>query len=223
MSTTALTVVNNVLQRLRESTVTSSTFSTNTYAQLVLKFVNDTKREVEDAYNWTSLRRAISFNLSSGTATYTLTGAGQRFRFVDRRKVLWNNTNRTGIYPMTDAVLEEWKRINAVNNQYPSWYRFQGESSGDPVIEVYPTPDATYAITVQLYVPETDLSLYSDTFTVPTGVVEQGAYARAEAERGEDGGLQSSEAWLLYQNELATYVARSNERVEGEMTWSVDG
>jgi hypothetical protein len=220
MSTTALVVVNNVLQRLRESTVTSATFPTNTYAQLVLKFVNDTKREVEDAYNWSALRQTKTISLAAATATYTLTGAGQRFRFIDPSNRMWNNTNKTGIYPIRDSVLEEWKRINTLNNQYPSWYRFQGESSGDPIVEFYPTPDATYSVTVQLYIPEVDLVLYSDTFTVPLGLVEQGAYARAEAERGEDGSILSSESWTLYQNELASSIARSNERNVEELVWT---
>jgi hypothetical protein len=219
MSTTALVVVNNVLQRLRESTVTSATFPTNTYAQLVLKFVNDTKREVEDAYNWTSLRTTKTLTLAAGTATYTIVGAGQRFRFIDPMNRMWNTTNKTGIYPIRDSVLQEWRQINSVNNQYPSWYRFQGEGSGDPIVEFYPTPDAVYTVTTELYVPEPDLSLYSDTFIVPVGLVEQGAYARAEAERGEDGGLQSSEAWQLYQFELSTYIARSNERNGEELVW----
>ena len=47
MSTTALSSVNKVLTRLRESAVTSSTFSSNVYAQLILQFLNETKQEIE--------------------------------------------------------------------------------------------------------------------------------------------------------------------------------
>jgi hypothetical protein len=48
---TYLQLVNKVLTRLREDTV--STVSQNTYSALVGEFVNDAKRLVEDA--WTGL------------------------------------------------------------------------------------------------------------------------------------------------------------------------
>ena len=38
-------------------------------------------------------------------------------------------------------------------------------------------------------------------------MVEQNAYARALVERGEDGGLTSSEAYNLYRSMLADYIA----------------
>ena len=48
-STTYLTLVNSVLKRLLEKTVTS--VSQNQYSHLIGEFVNDAKREVEDAWN----------------------------------------------------------------------------------------------------------------------------------------------------------------------------
>jgi hypothetical protein len=42
---------------------------------------------------------------------------------------------------------------------------------------------------------------------VPDVLVAQNAYARALVERGEDGGLNSSEAFALYKSMLSDYVA----------------
>ncbi len=49
MATTYLSMVNDVLTRLRESTVSSVT--QNDYSSLIGSLVNDAKREVEDAWN----------------------------------------------------------------------------------------------------------------------------------------------------------------------------
>jgi len=42
---------------------------------------------------------------------------------------------------------------------------------------------------------------------VPDVLVAQNAYARALVERGEDGGLNSSEAYALYRSMLSDYIA----------------
>ena len=98
MSTTALSSVNKVLTRLRESAVTSSTFPSNIYAQLILQFLNETKQEVENAWDWTILRQTISITTVIGTNTYSITGAGQRFRFYDKRQIIINETTKDLIF-----------------------------------------------------------------------------------------------------------------------------
>jgi hypothetical protein len=47
---------------------------------------------------------------------------------------------------------------------------------------------------------------------VPDVLVVQNAYARALVERGEDGGLNSSEAYQLYRSMLADYIALESTR-----------
>jgi hypothetical protein len=46
------------------------------------------------------------------------------------------------------------------------------------------------------------------------------AYAKAIAERGEDGGNLSSEAYALYKNALANEVAIERNRYSEEMNWT---
>lgn len=219
MSTTALTVVNNVLARLRENQVTSVTFATNTYAQLILRFVNEAKQEVEDAWDWTALRQTLTVTTSSGTSTYTVTGAGQRFRFYDARRLIINSTNRTYIVPWSQGQMEEAKWTYAVNNQIPCWYRFIGESGGDPVLELYPTPDAIYSLKLPLVIPDADLSAYSDTFKLPLLPIELKAWAKAISERGEDAGQNSVEQDAIADDVLASHISRDAGLVEGEMQW----
>jgi len=76
---TALQLVNSVLRRLRESEVTDFTES---YSKLILDFINETKREVEDSWDWSALRQTISINTNTADRSYPIIGAGQRYRFL---------------------------------------------------------------------------------------------------------------------------------------------
>ena len=79
--TTYLQAVNDVLVRLREAEV--STVSETSYSALIGKFVNDAKRQVEDAYEWNVLGTTVTISTTSGTYSYSMTGAGQKFRVQD--------------------------------------------------------------------------------------------------------------------------------------------
>jgi hypothetical protein len=78
---TYLELVNDVLVRLRETAV--STVSETSYSTLIGKFVNDAKRQIEDAYAWNVLGTTITLSTTSGTYSYALTGAGQKFQVID--------------------------------------------------------------------------------------------------------------------------------------------
>ena len=74
-------LVNNVLRRLRETEVSS--VADNAYSKLIGEFVNDAKRQVEDAYAWNALSDTLTAVTSNGIFNYVLVGSGQRFRIVD--------------------------------------------------------------------------------------------------------------------------------------------
>jgi hypothetical protein len=52
----------------------------------------------------------------------------------------------------------------------------------------------------------------STVILVPEEIVQQNAFARAIVERGEDGGLNSSEAYQLYRTMLSDYIALESTR-----------
>ena len=79
---TYLQLVNEVLTRLREPTV--QTVTENTLSTLVGQWVNDVKRQVNDAYDWDALNTYVDVTTVPGQWTgYSLVGAGQRFRIND--------------------------------------------------------------------------------------------------------------------------------------------
>ena len=68
---TYLDLVNNVLTRLREPTVSS--VQDNSYSKLIGVYINDAKREVEDAYDWNSLTNTLSATTTDSVFNYVLT------------------------------------------------------------------------------------------------------------------------------------------------------
>ena len=210
-----LEIVNDVLVRLRESEVSSVT--ENDYSTLIGKFVNDAKREVEDAWNWTSLRTNIPVTTSSGTSQYTLTGAG------DRSKVL-HVINDTQDLVMQVAPYDYMKNLTDIGNSQnasPVYYNFDGASSGDPQINVWPIPDGTYTLNFYMVVPQSVLTTGTTELTVPYLPVALKAYAKALSERGEDGSTMYGEAEMEYRRVLSDYIAMDASHVPHELLWTV--
>lgn len=68
MARTYLQLVNDVLIRLRETPV--NTVGQTAYSTLVGALVNDAKREVEDAWQWSCLLDYLTFNCINGISSY---------------------------------------------------------------------------------------------------------------------------------------------------------
>jgi hypothetical protein len=204
---TYLELVNDVLVRLRESTV--STVSETSYSALIGKFVNDAKRQIEDAYAWNVLGTTITLSTTSGTYQYALTGAGQKFQVID----VLNVTSNIGMKNIDFASMNRKQNFSTPVSGIPYEYAFDGvDGNYDTKVTIYPRPDGVYSIPFSLAVPQATLALDATIIAVPDVLVVQNAYARALVERGEDGGLSSSEAYQLYKAMLSDYIALEGTR-----------
>lgn len=200
---TYLELVNDVLQRLRESTVT--TVALTTYSQLIGKFVNDAKRQIEDAYDWNALGQEITVTTSASVYEYSLTGAGQKFRVTSDPL---NTTSNVVMQVITASDMRRKQNLQPVVTAVPSEYAFEGvDNNGDAKVQLWGRPNGVYSIKFFLCIPQAPLSSDSTSVLVPDVLVAQNAYARALVERGEDGGLNSSEAYALYRSMLSDYIA----------------
>ena len=207
MSATYLQMVNDVLVRLRSPQVGSVTDTE--YSMLIGKFVNDAKRQVEDAFDWNVLRQAITVTTTAGVSSYSLVGSGQKFREL-------NVLNTSNYYPMrniTFAEMQEYLQMGTPSQSAPVYYNYNGyDGNYDTKIDLFPVPDATYTLLFNLVVPQATLASDSTVVLVPEEIVQQNAFARAIVERGEDGGLNSSEAYQLYRSMLSDYIALESTR-----------
>jgi hypothetical protein len=204
---TYLELVNDVLVRLRETAV--STVSETSYSSLIGKFVNDAKRQIEDAFSWNVLGKTITVTTASSTSAYSLTGAGQKFQVMD----VINTTSNVGLTNISFVDMNRKLNFTPLVNSIPTEFAFDGvDSSYDTKVNLYPIPDGVYTIKFALTVPQATLTSDSTIVTVSDTLVAQNAYARALVERGEDGGLSSSEAYQLYKSMLSDYIALEGTR-----------
>ena len=208
---TYLELVNDILIRLREAEVES--VAQTDYSKLIGKFVNDAKRQVEDAYSWNVLSTTVTLTTVAGTHSYSMTGAGQKFRVVDAI----NDTQDLTLKNIPFANMNRFLNFGTTQTAAPTYYAFNGvDGSNDTKVDVYPVPDKAYSLVFDLIVPQDTLSSNSTELLVPSELVIQNAYARALVERGEDGGLNSSEAYQLYRSMLADYIALESTRFPEE-------
>ena len=211
---TYLDVVNNVLRRLREPVVSSVTDTD--YSSMIGVLVNDAKREVEDAADWNALTQTLTAVTTANIFNYVLVGSRTRFRVMD---VL----NDSDDFAMRYAPSTWMNRMFMLNTQQPGkplYYNFNGvDSNGDTQVDLFERPDGVYSIRFNLIIPQATLSSDTTRVLVPDHLVAMLAYAKAIAERGEDGGNLSSEAYALYKNALANEVAIERNRYEAEMSW----
>jgi hypothetical protein len=214
-NTTYLQIVNNVLTRLRETEVTS--VADTPYSSLIGVFVNDAKREVENAYDWNALDTTITLATVAGQRAYSLTGIGDRFKTQD----VINDTQDIAMRPADPNWINRQYYIGTTQQAAPTFYCYRGvDSSGDTKVELFPLPDAVYNLRFELFVPQLDFSNSSDIIKVPPHLVQLLAYSKAIAERGEDGGLQASEAYQLYRLALADAIALEGSRDESGTNWT---
>jgi len=212
--TTFLGIVNNVLRRLREPPVTAVTDTD--YSEMIGVFVNDAKREVEDANDWNALSDTLTAVTVAGVFNYVLVGSRTNFRVID----ILNETKKTPLYYAATTWMNRQFILTDAQQGSPSYYNFNGvDENGDTQVDLFPVPEAVYNIRFNLIIPQDILEEDSDRILVPWHVVALLAYSKAIAERGEDGGVKSSEAYQMYLLSLADAVAIERNHYLEEMYW----
>ena len=204
---TFLQLINNVLIRLRETQV--STNNETSYSTLIGLFVNDAKRQIEDAFSWNVLGQTVTITTVAATYIYSMTGAGQKFQVQDAI----NTTSNIGLQNISFVEMNRYQNLVPTTNGIPQYYAFDGvDGNGDTKVVLYPRPDGVFNIPFSLTVPQATLAADGTSVLVPDSLVVQNAYARALVERGEDGGLSSSEAYQLYRAMLSDQIALEGTR-----------
>jgi hypothetical protein len=204
---TYLELVNDVLVRLRESTV--STVGETTYSSLIGKFVNDAKRQIEDTYTWNVLNQTVTVTTAGGTSSYSLTGTGQKFRIAEAL----NTTNYIVLSNIAVSDMNRKLNFGTPVQGVPTEYCFNGsDGNGDTKVDLYPVPNGVYTLKFDVTIPQANLTADGTSVKVLDYLVAQSAYARALIERGEDGGTNSNEAYALFRGMLSDAIAMESTR-----------
>lgn len=215
---TYLEAVNKVLLRLRENQVSTvqGSGNSNTYARMIGEFVNEAKDQVESAWEWSSLRTTLTATTTSGVFNYELQGSDNNFKVLD-------------VINDTSNLFMQYRDSNWFNNTFlnstpeqgaPTYYSFNGVSSDlDTLVDIYPIPDGVYSIRFNVVLRNQPLSADTDKILVPSRPVILLATAMAIEERGEDGGQQSVNAYVMAQNALSDAIALDAARHPEDTEW----
>ena len=208
-------LVNDVLIRLREPE--ASSVSDNAYVKLIARYVNDSKRMVEDSYNWNALSETLSASTTADVFNYVLTGSGQRFRVID----VLNDTDNFFVENAPTVWMDQQFLLTTPQKGSPMYYNFNGtDANGDTQVDLFPIPNGAYNLRFNIIKPQVPLAANADVLLVPDEPVILGALARAQAERGEDGGVQSGETYALYRQSLSDAISLESARYIEESQWN---
>lgn len=213
-TTTYLQAVNSVLRRLRENEV--STVSETAYSKMIGELVNDAKSSVEAAYGWNALSETLTATTTVNVFSYVLTGSGVRFRVIN----VINDTSDTFLRLAPVSYMTQQFLPTSPQKGAPQYYNFNGQdANGDTLVDVFPIPDTAYTLRFNVILPQDTLTSDNTLIKVPADIVILNAYARAVVERGEDGGLASSEAYALARNLMADYISLESNRYLEDTNW----
>ena len=213
-TTTYLQAVNSVLRRLRENEV--STVNETAYSKMIGELVNDAKSSVEAAYGWNALSETLTATTTVDIFSYVLTGSGVRFRVLN----VINDTSDTFLRLAPVSYMTQQFLPTSPQKGAPQYYNFNGQdANGDTLVDVFPIPDTAYTLRFNVILPQATLTSDNTIIKVPADIVILNAYARAVVERGEDGGLASSEAYALARNLMADYISLESNRYVEDTNW----
>ena len=216
-------LINEVLIRLREDTISidwsgdinDSTVSA--YEKVIGALVNDAKRHIEQRHDWLNLRSTVDIATVDGTKNYNLS-SGQEIKIMDAI----NNTTGMHLRQVGKTY------INTVT--YPSqdtgeplYYGFNGsDASNNLKVDLSPVPTTAHTISFDIIKYQDDLAEAATVISVPERPVILGAWARAIAERGEDGGTQSSLMAQEASEALKQAIIRDSGNTRYETDWTIN-
>lgn len=215
---TRLQIINQVLPRMREATVATS--SSTVYATLVSAVLNSVKTQMEQKWKWRDLRDTFQVSMVSGTASYVLTSSGQFARILD----MWNET--TGLEVKrgtTRGFNSKYLGTTSVQEGDVTHYSPVGLNANyDVQFDVWPRPNRSNSLIVNVYMPEGDPTTDDTVILVPNQILIEGMVAYLMAERGDDSGVQVETQKELYTAMLTDAIAGEIGEDESETDWSAE-
>jgi len=213
---TYLEIVNNVLKRLRERTV--STVNETAYSEMIGILVNDSLQEIEQAWDWSALRTTLSATTSSGVFSYELNTAGTAFEIIN----VINDTDNFFMTYKSSTEFDDYYLNRTPESGSPLYYSWNGVSNdGDVQVDVYPKPDGAYSLRFNMIKRSPEMTSDSTDVIIPFKPVQLLTYAKAVEERGEDGGQSAQGAYATAERALSDAIALDSARHPEELIFKV--
>lgn len=211
---TYLDIVNAVLRRLRENTV--STYNETRYSRMVGDFVNDAKRLVEARWNWSANRSEITVTTTDGVSTYALTGFGQDGKVLSA----YNDSRNSLLMKKPQAWFDRQNAVQDPPSGSPNYYTFRNvDANNDSQIELWPTPDGAYDLDFYVYTYQADLASDATELNIPAEPVIHLAVAMLAEEKGEAVGTTSARYFEMADQFIANAVIADAAKNPEETEW----
>ena len=211
---TFLEIINGVLSRLREQTVTTNLETDYSIVSGLL--VNDAKNQVEQAHEWSALRKTIEFSTVVGQTTYPLTTAFQSAIL----KSAMNVDNKSYLKRQTKDWMNNFTVLNTAATGDPTSFAYMATDVNNFLqVQLYPTPNKIQTIKFDMVVPQADLADDTTRLTIPSQPVIQLAFAMALRERGETGGISAQEQSAVAQRSLGDAISIDAYKYPEELIW----
>ena len=185
MALTALALLNKVLRGLRRD-VQSATSTTDSYQLLVLQYLNSSKEELEDTWDWHALRTTVTLTVTSGTSDYALTAAGPAdVDVTPRSRLLYERPSRgwtdeggvettdyvAGSLPQVFDVTESTEyRLEEISPEQMERLHFtDNDETNQPTsfalyrdvdslrVKIWPTPSSNRTLKMRFVIPQAEI------------------------------------------------------------------
>jgi hypothetical protein len=193
-----------------------SSVQDTTYSKLAGDFVNDAKKMIEDAWDWSALRTTLTVTTSADIFNYVLTGSQNKIKVLD----VINDTSNIFMQYQT----QHWFNDKYLNQSPPSgspeYYTYNGvDANGDTQVDIYPKPDGVYNLRFNCTLRNAELSSDTDELIIPSQPVIHMAVALLARERGETGGTSAPEYFGIADKFLSDAIALDAQKHPEETIW----
>lgn len=242
---TYLQLINNVLTRLREDTISQEEFGANDdpYIRFIASAVNDAKDRVEDSWQWGALRGTDYVPLFADIGSQFALPNSADNHYIIKRIAVFPNTSPTNFQAATQRNFLRWTNVDRVRGFFqnpgsvqkgrPSEFAVTGVASepqfledevGNIVITVLTPPSGTsvvpdYWLEIDRVNHQDSLVAGTDNLLVPSLPVYTLATALASRERGEVGGTPTSELFSIADRHLGDSIAQDSALYANELDW----
>lgn len=230
-----LTMVNNLLRRLRETEVAQ--VSESAYSKLIATYINDAIQDMEDTgHQWSAYITQVDDTiLADGTLTYDITETNDRSYLMrlptcDSIPMAIDITTDE-VQPLQDVAYSELLRARNLSTtpsqtkEFPRTFAIKSDSDGRGFsIELLWGADNARTWRTWWYVPQTELSTTDNTdasteILLPRRPIELRALYYALEERGEVmGPRNASNAWARSQDAIAAAI-EIDQQVNKDWYW----
>ena len=216
MATTYLSLMYNVLRRLREDEVSEVTQTT--YSRMVGDYINDAKTLVQDAHDWSTLRKTVVVPTVEDITEYSLTGAGERVKLYSAI----NDTSNFFMHYETPNWFSNAYYISGEVSGTPDSYTFSGvDENDDTKVRVFPKPSGVFSLRFDVCSREPNLTADADATVLPSMPIIHQAVALLARERGETGGTTTQDYFIIADKYLSDAIAQDAYKNPEEFIYTV--